>query len=78
MYLSAQCLSLCPYALYRELIITIDHAFSFSLLCFVTKRHFKLIDATLFIPELGFLYVLDCYLELGEILVVNAAALLVR
>ncbi len=48
-YLSAR-LSFCPYALYRELIIAIDCAFSFL----SNKKHFKLIDATLFIPEVGF------------------------
>ncbi len=36
-YLSAKRLSFCPYALYRELIIAIDRAFSFRLLCFVKQ-----------------------------------------
>ncbi len=65
MYLSAR-LSFCPYALYRELI-AIDRAFSLRLLCFVKQTHFKLIDASLFIPEVGFYTVLDCCLELGAI-----------
>ncbi len=62
--------------LYRELIKrdhtidTIDHAFSFHLLGSVkqTPLQFKLIDATLFIPEVGcYMNCLDCGLELGTI-----------
>ncbi len=43
---------------YRELIIiATDRAFSFRLLCFVKQTPLqKLIDATLFIPEVGFFY----------------------
>ncbi len=38
MYLSAQRLSFCPYALYRELIVAMDRAFTFRLLCFVKQK----------------------------------------
>ncbi len=68
MYLSAQRLSFCPYALYRDLIIAIDCVFSFVCSVLSNKHHFKLIDATLFIPEVGFyINCLDCCLELGAI-----------
>ncbi len=55
MYLSAQRLSLCLYALYRELIIAIDRALSLSVYSVLSnKHHFKLTDAPLFSPEVGF------------------------
>ncbi len=79
MYLSAQRLSFCPYALYRDLIIAIDRVFSFVCSVLSNKHHFKLIDATLFNPEVGFYmncFYLDCCLELGAIPV--SAVLLVR
>ncbi len=48
-YRSAQCLYFCPYALNRELIISIDRAFSFLCSVLSNKHHLKLIDATLFL-----------------------------
>ncbi len=59
MYLSTQRLSFCQSALYIwELIISIDHAFSFGLLCFV--KQIPLNSSNAFI-----LTVLGCCLELG-------------
>ncbi len=50
---------------YRELIIAIDCANLSVCSVLSNKHHFKLIDATLFIPEKGFiLTILDCCLEL--------------
>ncbi len=53
MYLSANvCISVCMlYIQNRELIIAIGFLFLFALFC---QTNFKLIDATLFIPEVGF------------------------
>ncbi len=58
--LSTQGLSFCPCAWYRVYLI----------LDTLSNKHvFKLIDAALFIPEVGFIWtVLDCFsLELGVI-----------
>ncbi len=67
MYLSAQCLSFCPYALYRELII--DRAFSFRLLFCQNKHRTSNSSMQLcsFLKWAFILTVLDCCLELGAI-----------
>ncbi len=66
MYLSAQRLSFCPYALYREIIIGIDCAFSFR---FVkqTPLQNSLMQLCSFLKWAFILAVLDCCLELGAI-----------
>ncbi len=67
-YLSAQHLSFCPYALYKELIIAIDRAFSFRLLCFVKQTPLRTLWCFVHSWS-GFLSVIltvfDCCLELG-------------
>ncbi len=79
-YLSAR-LSFCPYDLYRDLIIAIDCAFSFRLLCFVKQTPLQTHRCTFVHSWSGLLYdlfwtaVLNWVQYLWDL---NAAALLIR